>query len=387
MRVLYILQDAGFGSVQQHVLNLLRGLREVQEASVAVGEAGFFTEAAGLLGVPYHVLPNLIEPISPAKDLLATMDVARLIRRTRIDLVHAHTLKAGIIGRLAARVAGVPSVYTAHSWCFAEGGWGWRLVGIPIERVAGRLGSMVINVSDANHKWALRQHIAPDERMIAIWNGIPDSRKRARPEASRIPQVISVAPCTDQNDHGLLLRVLARTLLPARMIFIGDSPHLSRLKEAAGRLHLEDRVDFLGHRHDVDQLLSQAHVFALPMERATYREEFPVNIVEAMRAGLPVIASNLGAVPEAVLDGETGFLIEPGDEETFSSRLRILLEEPPLRCRMGASGRERYQNKFALQPMLDRTWAVYLQAIFGGRANIVAEQQAHEDQEIVLHDS
>src|SRR5262245_7404370 len=106
MKILYLVTKGDLGGAQMHVLDLLRGLHSGDEAAVGVGEAGFFTEAVRKLGVPFYVVPNLIHRISPFKDVRAVMDVARLIRSVRPHMLHAHTSKAGVIGRLAARVAG-----------------------------------------------------------------------------------------------------------------------------------------------------------------------------------------------------------------------------------------------------------------------------------------
>src|SRR5882724_11303910 len=167
MKILYLLTKADLGGAQVHVLDLLRGLRRETDAVVGVGETGYFTDAVRKLGVPYYVLPNLVHPISPLKDCRAMADVAHLIRLLKPDVVHAHTSKAGVIGRLAASVAGVPSIFTAHTWCFAEGtSLKWRLVGVPAERLAGLLSSAIINVSEANQELAMRHRISDPKRML-----------------------------------------------------------------------------------------------------------------------------------------------------------------------------------------------------------------------------
>lgn len=199
--------------------------------------------------------------------------------------------------------------------------------------------------------------------MLTIWNGVPDTRHRARPDAGWLPEVVMVARCIEQKDHPLLLRVMARIKCPVRTVFVGDGPQLPRLKQEAEQLGIRHRVDFLGNRWDVAQLLARAHIFALP----TNWEGLPLSILEAMRAGLPVVASNVGGVSEAVAHGETGFLVDPGDEEGFHRRLVDLLDDPFLRRRMGAAGRARYESRFTLRQMLDKTMAVYQMAACGLR--------------------
>jgi glycosyltransferase involved in cell wall biosynthesis len=247
-------------------------------------------------------------------------------------------------------------VFTAHTWCFAEGtSWKWRIAGIPAERVAAWFSAAIINVSNANRDLALRHGVADQRRLVTIWNGIPDTRFRAWPGSVGTPLVVMVARCVPQKDHGLLLRVLARIQRPVRAVFVGDGPLLPALRAQAAQLRLQQRVEFVGNRSDVAQILSRAAVFALP----THWEGFPLSILEAMRAGLPVIASNVGGISEAIVENETGFLAERGDEEMFLDRLALLLEDAGLRARMGAAARARYEAEFTLKRMLDKTTAVY----------------------------
>ena len=359
MRILYLVTRADLGGAQVHILDLLHGFQNVLEPVVAVGETGYFTDALRRLGVPYYVLPNLVHAMRPLKDARALFEVAHLIRAVGPDVVHAHTSKAGVIGRLAARAAGVPSVFTAHTWCFAEGtSWKWRVGGIPAERLAGRFSSAIINVSDSNRRVALQRGISDSDRMLTIWNGIPDTIHHARPDAAGIPTIVMVARCVPQKDHSLLLRAFAKIERPARVVFVGDGPLLAALTTQAEQLMIRDRVEFLGQRFDIAEILAQAQIFAL----ATRWEGFPLSILEAMRAGLPVVASNVGGVAEALIDGETGFLAECGDVDQFRDRLSGLLDDPLLRRRMGDAGRTRYQANFTLEQMLQKTLAVYQMA-------------------------
>lgn len=356
MRVLYIITRADLGGAQIHLLDLLSGFRNILDPVVAVGEEGFFTNAVRALGIPCHILPNLVHAPRPVRDLRALWETASLIRRVDPSLVHAHTSKAGIIGRLAARWTGKPSVFTAHTWCFAEGtSWKWRLFGIPAERLAGRLGSAIINVSDANKLLALRYRIGRAGRLIRVWNGIADTSHRAHPGDSGIPTVVTVARFAPQKDHDLLLRAAASLSCPFHIVFVGDGPTESTVRALARQLGIGDRIQFLGPRLDVPEILAAAHIFALPSKW----EGFPLSILEAMRAELPVIASDVGGVSEAVIDETNGFLVRAGDVDSFRDKLQTLLTNAPLRDRMGRAGRYLYESNFTVEAMLQQTLAVY----------------------------
>jgi glycosyltransferase involved in cell wall biosynthesis len=356
MRLLYVITRAERGGAQVHVAELLRGFRDRHEPVLAVGEEGYLTETARALGVPVYVLPRLLRALHPVKDLLALRDMRALLRTLRPDLVHAHTSKAGIVARLAARLVGVPSVFTAHTWAFTEGApLHWRLVGLPAEWLATRCGDAVISVSHYNRRLARRYRIVPDAKLAVVYNGIPDSPHRARPAEGGEVRVVMVARFSPQKDHRLLLRAFAGVKAPARLQLVGDGPGRAAAEAEAQRLGLGGRVEFLGARDDVDRVLARAHVFAL----ATNWESLPISIVEAMRAGLPVVASDVGGVREQVTDGITGFLIPQGDAALLRERLTRLAGDPALRVKMGAAGRARYEADFTVDRMLARSAAVY----------------------------
>ncbi|MGH2584657.1 MAG: glycosyltransferase family 4 protein [Dehalococcoidia bacterium] len=356
MRVLYLITRAEYGGGQVHLVDLLRGFRDRFDLALGVGEEDYLTVQARQLGVPVYLLPNLVQPVHPWKDLRALNETRTLIRRVQPDLIHAHTSKAGLVGRVAARIAGVPAVFTAHTWAFAEGvSWRRKLIGVPSEWLATRCSARIINVSEANQAVAMRYRAAPAQVMTVIHNGVPDTPWRARPAEGDQPRIVMVARFSPQKDQQLLLRALAGLDCPFRLALVGDGPLRADAEAEARRLGLEGRVDFLGSRNDVAEILAAASIFAL----ATNWEGFPLSILEAMRAGLPVVASDVGGVAEAVVAGETGFVVPFGDVHALRGRIVQLLGDPALRARAGAAGRARYEQRFTLDGMLERTAAIY----------------------------
>ncbi len=356
MKLLLIITRGELGGGQRHVVDLLAGLKQEYDLEVATGEDGYLVESARALGVPVHLVPHLVMPISPYKDIRALLELSRLIAKVQPDLVHAHTSKAGVLGRAAARLNGVPCLFTAHTWCFAEGtAWKWKAIGIPLERLAARWSGAIINVSDANRQLALKNGIAPAGKLITIHNGIPDTTRRAVPGRAGIPTIVMIARFAPQKAQADLLRAVQGIEEPFRVVFIGDGPTRSAHEELASQLGIRDRVDFLGVRRDIERLLSSAHIFALPSNW----EGFPLTILEGMRAGLPVVASNVGGVAEAIVDGKTGFLVPAGSITEFRSRLRQLISDPTLRASLGSAGRARYEAEFTVRAMLRKTVVVY----------------------------
>jgi glycosyltransferase involved in cell wall biosynthesis len=345
------------------VLDLATGLADRFEFALGVGEEGNLTEVASRLGVPAHTVRGLGNAVSPWRDALAFRETVKLIRRLRPDLVVTHSSKAGLVGRAAARRCGVPSVFTAHGWSFVEGVPRARsLVAVPLERLAARWCRRIIVVCDADRRVALRRRIAPVEKLVTVRYGIRDVPERAAPGAGGVPVVAMVARFEPQKDHACLLRALAAVASPWRAVLVGDGPTRPSAEKLARELGIADRVFFLGSRDDVAGILASAHVFAL----ATRWEGLPITILEAMRAGLPVVASDVGGVSDAVVEGETGFLLPRGDVGALALRLGRLIGDPGLRARLGDGGRARYSTGFQVAGMLRDTLALYLGAIGAG---------------------
>ncbi|MFC6919164.1 glycosyltransferase family 4 protein [Meiothermus taiwanensis] len=360
-RLLYIITRAEPGGAQVHLLELLRSFRDRFELHVGVGEEGFLTEEARRIGVRVHMLPSLVHSLDPRRDWAAVGEARRLIRSLQPHLIHLHSSKAGMVGRLAARLEGAPAVFTAHGWAFTNGvSWQRKAVAIPSEALAARLGGEIITVSRYDYSLALRYRVASPQKMVVIHNGLPDAPYQASPASDGVVRIVMVARFAAPKDHGLLLQALAGLGgLRWEVELIGDGPLQPFAEEQAARLGIGDRVRFVGARNDVAERLARAHIFVL----ASNYEGFPLSILEAMRAGLPVVASNVGGVAEAVTDGETGFLVPRGDLQALRGRLAQLIENPQLRAQMGVAGRARYKAHFTLEQMLEKTLAVYEKAL------------------------
>jgi glycosyltransferase involved in cell wall biosynthesis len=172
-----------------------------------------------------------------------------------------------------------------------------------------------------------------------------------------------VARFSPQKDHFLLLRALAGLRgLPWELCLVGGGEREEAVRREALRLGLGGRVRFFGERRDVPEILAGAHVFVL----ASRWEGLPLTVLEAMRAGLPVVAADVGGVREAVAHGETGLLFPRGDAGALRRCLELLIAGPAERARLGAAGYARWQKEFTLERMLKETEAVYRAVLEGG---------------------
>jgi glycosyltransferase involved in cell wall biosynthesis len=371
MHILYLITRAEMGGSQTHLADLLNGFRHEFQLTLATGEEGYLTEEARNLGIPVYVLSRLVQPLSLIDDACALRDIVRLLRRLRPDVLHCHTSKAGILGRAAARTVRTPAVFTAHTWCFAEGtSTLWKVVGTPSERFAARWTEKIIAVSDSNYKLAIKQRVAQPDKIVTVHNGIADTIHRARPDRAGIPRIVMVARFVPQKNQLQLIEALANMEFPFRLTFVGDGPNRPAAEDRARQLNFASRVEFLGTRTDTDRILSDSDVFVL----STHWEGFPITILEAMRSGLPVVATDVDGVREAVLDGETGYLVQRGDTPELTAKLRLLLSSPDLRAQLGSAGRRRYESEFTRAVMLAKVSAIYEGIVSGaGRSEAVLQ--------------
>lgn len=364
MRIAYIVTRADpIGGVQIHVKDLAAAAQaEGHEVTVFTGGTGPFLDALRAQGTPAVVLRHLCVPIHPVHDLLALREIREHLQSLKPDLLALHSAKAGVLGRLVGRSIGLPAVLTAHGWTFTPGfpavpGMAYR----QIERLMGPLTSMIIAVSEFDRRLALQAGIVGEDRVVTVHNGMPDVAAHLRANPGRVPaRLVMIARLGAQKDHPLLLRALAGLQdLPWELDLIGEGPLMGQMKTLAAELGIGSRVRFLGQRMDVDRLVSEAQISVL----TSNWEGFPLSILESMRAGLPVVASAVGGVDEAVADGHTGYLIPRGDATVLRDRLARLLSDPALRARMGAEGRARYEEEYTLDRTVHRTLGVYRQVL------------------------
>ncbi len=360
MKIAYIVTRADpLGGVQIHIRDLAAALQERgHSATVITSGQGPFLDQLHAQNTPVVLLRNLTFPISPVRDFRALLEIRAKIRELGPDLVAAHSSKAGILSRIAGASLRVPVVLTAHGWNFTPG--------IPrleagvyrqIERLVGRFTTRIITVSEFDRRLALEAGLVPEDRVTTVHNGMPDLSPAVRGDPSRDPpRLIMVARFGAQKDHATLLHALAGLQAHAwELDLVGDGPLLPRMMSLAVTLGLGSRVHFLGQRHDVHRILATAQVSVL----ATKWEGLPLSILEAMRAGLPVVASAAGGIGEAVQDQETGYVVPCGDVEVLRDRIARLLTNSALRVRYGAAGRTRYERCFTLDAFVSNTLEVY----------------------------
>ncbi|SHG53108.1 glycosyltransferase family 4 protein [Ornithinibacillus halophilus] len=347
------------GGAQVHVRDLAIHLKERGHDVVVVSRGrSSLTEELAEKDIPYYEINNLVVGINPYRDLLAYLELQKLLKKIRPDLMAVHSSKAGILGRLAGKRNKIPTVFTAHGWSFTDGVSNKkRLIYKSIERMAGRMSQGVITVSEYDYHLAVNNKIIAPSKLKVVHNGVPDTAPMLRSTPRIDPPIITmVARFAYPKDHVTLIRVLHRIKhLPWKLELIGDGPLLQENHQLVNELGLTDKVHFYGAREDVPELLAKSQLFVLISEF----EGLPLSIIEAMRSRLPVIASNVGGVRELVSDSQTGFLIEKGNDIQLKECLESLLKNQELREQMGTMGRSKYEEEFTFTKMLNETYQFY----------------------------
>ena len=349
------------GGAQVHVRDLSNQLKvKSNDVSIITGVGGCVHE---LIGVPYYQCRFLKRELHPFHDIRAIFEVRRKLKEIKPDLVATHSSKAGLVGRVAAWTLRIPTVFTAHGWAFTEGvSTKKRNLFMAIEKALGRITNQVITVSNYDRNLAISCHVIPSSKIQTVHNGILPLKKVALLEKSHKQHVniLMVARFDIPKKQLRLIQVCEKLMhLPWILYFVGEGSKLNEIKKYVKKNNLESRIHFFGSMESIEEPLSHAHIFALLSDY----EGLPLSILEAMQSGLPIVASDVGGVKEAVTNSENGYLIKNEDEELLLFRLSQLILNSTLRKEMGKRSKVLFQEKFTFERMLLHTTEVYAKVL------------------------
>lgn len=351
------------GGVQVHVRDLAAAMLAAGHAATVIcGPPGIFTEELAERGIPFRCLPHLVRPVDPLRDAIALTELRAALREVRPDVVTMHSCKTRMLGCLAARATRSATVSTVHGWLLADG--------VPMvkrrfyafcERQAARLTEAIVTVSHCDKELAVRHRITTPNGVTVVHNGMPDDApRRDHEQASGPVRLLMVGRHSPQKDHETLLQALAQLRDKSWTLdLVGTGPDQTRHQAVARELGLADRVHFLGYRKDVAALMASADVYVL----ISNWEGLPLSIIEAMRAGLATVCSDVGGCRELVVEGDTGSLAKRGDAAMVAGHLATLIDSPDQRRRLGKAARLRFEEEFTFATMFNRTVSVYRRAV------------------------
>ena len=359
--LLYIITKPDLGGAQANVYDLIFNFCKNDEVHLITGSNGSLTEDVTALDVTVHILPNLTRNIQLFGDYNAIKKCISLIHQIKPDIIHAHSSKAGVIARVAGWICKVPVVFTAHGWGFSPRTPNKRrLLALIAEKLLASLTTKIICVSESDRQLALSLSVGNKNSLVVVRYGINNIHVTIANASQQPPRLIMVARFNEQKDQTTLLKAIAQLADNSiHLELVGSGQSLEFCKVLAKSLGIEDQVSFLGDRRDVNDLLAQAQIFIL----STHYEGLPISILEAMRAGLPVIATSVNGIPEEVLDGKTGFLVSHQNEQALAQAISTLIKSPELRQQMGEASRQKFLKEFTSERMIDEVQTVYDQVL------------------------
>jgi glycosyltransferase involved in cell wall biosynthesis len=374
VRVLRVIARLNMGGPALHVAYLTAGLEpRGYRTTLVAGELSRGEESmafvAERLGVPVVTVSELHREISPLRDAIATVRLARLIRAQRPHILHTHTAKAGALGRLAALLAGPSArpliVHTFHGHVLRGYFGGLRARAFKlVETLLARWTDALVAVSPQVRDDLVALGVAPAEKFVVVRLGIEldervAARNGTRDDARRLLGIPSerfvigwIGRMTGVKRTGdvlLALKALRARGVDASLCLIGGGPDREALEEQAHNLGLARDYLSLGYQEDVGQWYAALDALVL----TSGNEGTPVSAIEALAAGRPVVATSVGGVPDVVRDGEDGLLVDLGDVDGLAERLARLAADAELRERMGAAGRERVLSRYAVDRLVD----------------------------------
>ncbi len=364
MRRILLVHQPIDGGVGRHVADLATGLAKRGVEVTLCGPTRPEIEVSSQEHIRYVML-EMSREVKPGADIAAVRKLAGIVRETRPDVIHAHSSKAGVLARLE-RISNMrtPLVYTPHLYSFASSfaAGAQRLAYREVERALAPLASRVVCVCEQEAR--LARAIGPTDRVRLVYNGVCAAPRETSPDArmlelsQRGPVVCAIALLHRRKGLDTLIAAAAEVLAShpdAQIAIWGDGPELHDLQAHAAALGISDAVHFLGLCPDPIAALAGADVFVHP----ALAEAFPYVILEAMSAGVPIVASDVGGIGEAVIDSESGVLVPPGESAPLAQALVELLANPDRRAQMGAQALERFERCFSMERMLDGVSDVY----------------------------
>ncbi|TWT80124.1 Alpha-D-kanosaminyltransferase [Planctomycetes bacterium CA13] len=362
IRILHVQLFPMLSGVQRVSLEELRRLDpNVFDRHLLTCEPGPLSEAAAALGVTCHYEPRLKRSISPLNDFRTYQRLREMMRRERFDLVHTHSSKTGVLGRMAASAAGVPCVvHTVHGFAFPAAKYpAVRRFYQWCEKRCGQMTHALVCLNPDDRQIAINELEVDPSRVQVIANGvdieafrpienpadrIAERSKRFGGDPER-PVVMMVGRLWNQKKPQLFVRSAIQLLQngsPAEFYLAGDGKLHKQLEDEIAEAGVADRVHLLGWQDDVDSLIPLADVMVLP----SLWEGMPIVLLEAHACGVPIVASDIPGNRECVNDGVDGYLVPKNDLKSLSDRIALLVNDSALRRSMGSAGRGKIVERF-----------------------------------------
>lgn len=371
MNILFVITKLELGGAQKQLLGLIRGLNQ-DKCNIFL-----FTASSGLLiadaraikGLKFKESSFLERSINPFKDFIALIEIFLFIRKNKIDIVHTHSSKAGILGRLAAKLAQVKTIiHTVHGWSFNDyQPRALRQIYINLERFCAKFTKKIIVVSNYDMEKGLANRIGVENKYVLIRYAIDkqefilvDKNIRGELGLNADTLVVGMVACFKPQKAPLdfikVASLVVKELPNVKFILVGDGILRPDIEKLIQKLNLKSKIILTGWRRDISRLLSLVDVFVL----TSLWEGLPVTVLEAIASGKPPVVTDTGGVSEVVADGKTGFLVKPHQVNMLAKRVVTLLRDQTLREIIGNEAKKKLQEDFSLLRMVSLTRQIYV---------------------------
>lgn len=374
-KILFAITKSNWGGAQRYVFDLATGISaDEYDVAVMLGGAGALARKLSDAGIRVITIDGLGRDIKILSEIGVFLRILFAIKKESPDIIHINSSKMGGMGALAGRMARVPRiVFTAHGWPFNEKrGALSRALRFFGSWVTALLSHHIIAVSRYDTSQALRMPLVKN-KISLIWNGISDIAQKKRADARALvvgntalsPETLIIG-CVGElhTNKGYEYAVRAMSIAinrqrpdspPLVLVIIGEGEERARLESLIAREGLRDSILLVGQRDNAGTLCSAFDIFMLP----SVKEGLPYVLLEAGNAGLPIIASETGGVPEVIKDMTSGILVQPANPDELAEAILFFVEHPEKRKMFGAEAKKTVQEMFSLNDMREKTMHVY----------------------------
>ena len=368
IKILYLVTQSEFGGAQRYIFDLVTNLPDSKyHAEVAAGGSGELFSSLEKAGVKSYRLKNLVRQINPIKDVAAYLEIKKLLQKTRPDILHLNSSKAGVIGAIAGSHAGIKKIiYTVHGFVFNEPLPNWKKnIYLVMEKFSAKYKDKLICVSEFDRKIGIKKRICAPEKLITIRNGIEQieflDQQWARNElkldqnmtivgtvanfypTKGLPDLVQAAKTVNQKIPGTVFAV------------IGDGGKRNLLETKINELKLNKNFILLGEKKEAWRYLKAFDAYVC----SSVKEGLPYSIMEAMAAGLPVIATKVGGIPELIEENVNGLLVEPRNPDKLAEKIITVLKGKDLADRLSAQSKDKVEKYFNLARVIKDTENIY----------------------------
>lgn len=377
IKVLHVITRLVVGGAQENTVSTVKLLDPEKFETILVSgpsdddKEGSLESDVISAGINIVIIKDLVREPSLLKDISSLVRLFCLMKKNGFDIVHTHCSKAGILGRMAAKLAGVPIIiHTPHGHVFY--GYFNKIVSwffIVLERFAGLFTDRIITLTDKGKKEHIHYKIAKPEKFITIYSGI-DLRHFVENKTDRAFKkkelhlketdfiIGTIARLSEIKGIGYLINAapdIVRHIPDAKLLLVGDGPLKNELINLSINLKVDKKVQFLGLRKDISEIISIMDIFVLP----SLNEGMGKVFLQVQAVGKPIVATDVGGVREIVKDGENGIVIPPRDSSAIAGACVKLFKNGDLRSKMGENGRASIDHRYSVETMVDNIESLY----------------------------